>query len=371
MRNERDHGRHGRQRDDYGRPRHTARTPRYDDRAPAGRHAQYAPRRERYSDSASLRSSRPTFPPLFLLAAAVVALLVVFGLGSFACSLMQPGESLPAEEAATEEAEQPASSEAAGEMTADTVSSRVQELLQLPEFPSGCEPTSLTIVLRAMGYDVDIEDVIDGYVPLDATWTDPTSFLGDPYEGGGCFPPVIVNAANEFLADHGSTATAVDITGATFDEVLAIADAGMPVMLWTTMYQEEPSFSGQDIGAYSWYVNEHCVVVYGSKGDKVLVSDPLDGLVERDREYFSALFETCGSMAVVIVEAESDLDGLLTSEVGPEQLAYADLSILDGLAPAEEPPSENGRRAYRGSVGAYESESSTDSRSSSSSDYEQ
>ncbi len=233
MRNERDYGRHGRLRDDANRPRHAVRSSRDDGFAPESRPARHAPRRERYYDSSSLRSFQLPFPPLFLLAAAVIALLVIFGVGSFACSLMQPHESQPVEETSTE-TEEPASSEAEDDQPVDTVSSHVRELLQLPEFPSGCEPTSLTIVLRAMGYDVDIGDMFEGYVPLDATWTDSTSFLGDPYEGGGCFPPVIVNAANDFLSDHGSTATAMDITGSTFDEVLAIADAGMPVILWTT-----------------------------------------------------------------------------------------------------------------------------------------
>lgn len=362
MRSERDHGRHGRLRDDAGRPRHAARGAHDADFAPEGRPAHHAPRprRERYSGSPSLRSFQLPFPPLFLLAAAVVALLVIFGVGSFACSLMQPHESQPAEETSTE-TEEPASSEAEDDQPVDTVSSHVRELLQLPEFPSGCEPTSLTIVLRAMGYDVDIEDMFEGYVSLDATWTDSTSFLGDPYEGGGCFPPVIANAANDFLSDHGSTATAMDITGSTFDEVLAIADAGMPVILWTTMYQEEPSFSGQEIGPYEWYTNEHCVVVYGSEGDEVLVSDPLDGLVKRDRAYFSALFETCGSMAVVIVDSESALDGLLTSEVGPEQLEYADLSVLDGLTPPEERPGEDRPRNYGGTSSEADDEGSSNS----------
>ena len=258
---------------------------------------------------------------------------------------MQPHESQPAEETSTE-TEEPASSEAEDDQPVDTVSSHVRELLQLPEFPSGCEPTSLTIVLRAMGYDVDIEDMFEGYVPLDATWTDSTSFLGDPYEGGGCFPPVIVNAANDFLSDHGSTATAMDITGSTFRRSARHRRRRHAVILWTTMYQEEPSFSGQEIGPYEWYTNEHCVVVYGSEGDEVLVSDPLDGLVKRDRAYFSALFETCGSMAVVIVDSESALDGLLSSEVGPEQLEYADLSVLDGLTPPEERPGEDRPRNY-------------------------
>ncbi len=364
MRNER-YGRHGQRNDDSGRPRHAARDMR-DDYADEGRHASHTPRRERYSDSPSLRSFQLPFPPLFLLAAAIVALLLIFAVGSFACSLVQPHENQPAEETAMEETTS-SETESSSQEQADTVASHVQELLQLPELPSGCEPTSLTIVLRAMGYDMNAEDIIDSYIPLDATWTDSTSFLGDPYEGGGCFPPVIVNAANDFLSDHGSTTTAMDITGATFDEVLAIADSGTPVMLWTTMYQEEPSFSGQEIGPYEWYVNEHCVVVYGSEGDKVLVSDPLDGLVERDRAYFSALFETCGSMAVVIVDSESSLDGLLTSQVGPEQLEYADLDILDGLTPPEERPGEEGPRNFGGSPHDVDDEGSTSSQSDESS----
>ncbi len=178
----------------------------------------------------------------------------------------------------------------------------IEEILQNPELPSGCEPTSLVIVLNAMGFSIDPVTFVDTYVEMDSSWTDATMFLGSPYTGGGAFPPAVVNMANAFLEDYGSQATATDISGATFEEIIELTQEGTPVLVWTTMYmQETPAYSGQVIGEYSWYRNEHCVVVYGvSEEGDVLVSDPLDGLVERDYDTFKEIYEACGQMAVII-----------------------------------------------------------------------
>ncbi len=178
-------------------------------------------------------------------------------------------------------------------------SANVTELLQLPELPSGCEPTSLTIILNAMGYSIDNVQLVEDYMTFDSTWTDADSFLGSPYSGGGAFPPAMVLVANSFLESNGAQPTASDITGTSLDEILELANSGIPIMVWTTMYMQEPNFSGQTIEGYAWYRNEHCVVVYGTdeNGD-VLVSDPLDGLVVRDRDQFEEIYNTCGQMAV-------------------------------------------------------------------------
>lgn len=152
-----------------------------------------------------------------------------------------------------------------------------------------------------MGYDVAATDIVEEYLPIDPSRTDPGSFLGDPYSGGGAFPPAIVTTANAFLADQGSLARAVDASGTPFDKLLEIVEEGTPVLVWSTMYFAEPSFTGELLeGGYATYYNEHCVVVYGATDDTVLVSDPLDGLVERDRAEFARLYGACGSYAVFI-----------------------------------------------------------------------
>ena len=66
------------------------------------------------------------------------------------------------------------------------------------------------------------------------------------------------------------------------------------------MYLGEPDMTGIMVESYEWYNNEHCVVLYGLEGETALVSDPLEGLVERDAQEFARIFEACGNMAIVI-----------------------------------------------------------------------
>lgn len=179
----------------------------------------------------------------------------------------------------------------------------VEEFLQYPAgLPAGCEPVSLTLALRSLGFDAAPEELIDEFLPVDETWTDPSSYWGSPYVAGGSFPTGIVNAANAYLAAQGADLQAVDASGADFEELSALAAEGVPVLVWTTMYGGEPEFTGQYIGSYAWYTNEHCVLMYGLEDGRVLVSDPLEGLVSRDADEFGRLYEACGSHAVYLAE---------------------------------------------------------------------
>ena len=71
--------------------------------------------------------------------------------------------------------------------------------------------------------------------------------------------------------------------------------------------KEMPAFTGK-VYRYSgkqveWYHNEHCVVLYGFDltNNTVLVSDPIDGLVERELDRFREIYEKAGRMAMVII----------------------------------------------------------------------
>lgn len=177
----------------------------------------------------------------------------------------------------------------------------VGELLQYPELPAGCESVALVCVLESMGFSLEKTDIVDSYLAIDPTYTARSEYYyGDPFSGGTAFPPAIVAAANRYLVDQGSGYRAIDVSGSTFDGLEKYLDAGYPLLVWTTMYMEEPAFSGDVFDGYAWYFNEHCVVVYGADADTVYVSDPLEGLVERDRETFESIYSACGSMAVVI-----------------------------------------------------------------------
>lgn len=180
-----------------------------------------------------------------------------------------------------------------------------EEFLQYPAgLPAGCEPVSLALALRCCGFDVTPEELIGGYLVIDETWTYSGAYMGSPYLSGGSFPPGMIATADAYLEAQASPLRAVDASGVEFEDILALAEEGSPVLVWTTMYGDDPEFSGHYIGEYAWYLNEHCVLMYGVEGDEALLSDPLQGLVREDAEELGRLYEACGSYAVYLAEAE-------------------------------------------------------------------
>ena len=177
----------------------------------------------------------------------------------------------------------------------------IKAMDQNESLPGGCEIVSLVIVLDSMGIEATPEEIADDYLEVDDDYLN--GYAGSPYFAGGGFAAGIVKAANLFLKTNRVDAQAYDLTGSTFDSLLALTKCGYPVLVWTTMLLDEPYFSvfqDDEDEANAWYDNEHCVVLYGMKDDVVLVSDPLEGLVERDAKTFADVFEMCGSRAALV-----------------------------------------------------------------------
>lgn len=168
-------------------------------------------------------------------------------------------------------------------------------ICQYPELPTGCEITSLTMVLNYYGYAVDKGQLSDNYLDKGEVGTVDfrKSFEGDPRDSNsyGCYAPVIVNTANKYLAENGSEMRAVDITNTNFEELFEYTDVGIPVVLWCTYELAHGHFSvtwnvdGKDL---TWFTPEHCMVLLGQKGNKVIVADPASGEI---KSYKKSLLE--------------------------------------------------------------------------------
>lgn len=183
----------------------------------------------------------------------------------------------------------------------------MEELMQNPELPTGCESVALTIVLRYYGFELEKTTIADEY--LDYSETDfVTAYLGDPHteSGAGCFSPAIEKAANKFLRAENSAMTAKDISGTKLEDLYAYVSSGMPVIVWNSMYMADLERMSQNYvyegKTYYWYRKEHCVVLcgYDSENHTVIINDPLEGIVERDAERFGEIYDELGQMAVVI-----------------------------------------------------------------------
>lgn len=185
----------------------------------------------------------------------------------------------------------------------------IASILQNPEYPTGCEITSVAMALRYItGTEVDIDILIDDYLPFSSVGNFVEGFTGNPRsrDGGGCYPPAIVKCINDYLNDMHMNVHAFDASGITLDDIKEYIDQGFPVLMWTTMNMREPRFINHTVThngrTFQWYVDEHCVLVIGYDEDRnvLIVNDPLEGSVERDMDAFMEISDFIGNFAVVV-----------------------------------------------------------------------
>lgn len=182
------------------------------------------------------------------------------------------------------------------------------EILQYPELPTGCESVALTIALNSLGFQLDKTTIAEDYLIYGDDFT--TSYLGDPFSDGGAgiYPPGLVQTAENFLKDNSSDLTAIDTTGTELSDLYKLIENGCPVLIWTTMYLDYPYFTGQSNTYngvyYPWYMNEHCIVLYGYNRDynTVYISDPLEGYNVCDASYFEEIYDEIGQFSMTIIK---------------------------------------------------------------------
>lgn len=187
----------------------------------------------------------------------------------------------------------------------------IENILQRPELPEGCEVTSLAILLRYLGFDITHTYLADNY--LEQGEVGSTDFyeknIGNPREAGkswGCYAPVIVKTANKYLYDMESYYRAYDYTGYDVSELYYQLSMGNLAIVWITMDFAEPYLkSPWRVGEKSlwWKYPLHCVVIsgYDFENGTVTITDPLKNQpVIIDMETFELRYKQMESQAVVI-----------------------------------------------------------------------
>lgn len=191
--------------------------------------------------------------------------------------------------------------------TSNSLKDDFKAINQNPELPTGCEVTSLTMVLNHLGLDISKKDMCD-YLDKGAVGdTDPKEkFVGDPTNSSsyGCYSPVIVKAANKYLESKSSEYKAKDISGKKLDDLFSYIDDDKPVMVWGTVDCKEGSYTvswtinGKTV---KWYAPEHCMVLVGHDDNNVWVADPMHGDVRSYKKTtFSDRYDKLGKQAVII-----------------------------------------------------------------------
>lgn len=189
-------------------------------------------------------------------------------------------------------------------------------LNQFPSLPTGCEVVSLTSVLNHYGFDVDMMTMADKYMPKmehNYFYVSPHDyFYGLPYsyeQGMGCYPGCIVKTAENYFKDKNiDDYVALDISGKGTDEIFNYIKSGVPVITWVTSGFTYPNIEGSwsvSGETFNWYEREHCLVTsgYNENTDTVIVSDDAGGYTYTvNLDKFKEVFETMGSMAVVVMK---------------------------------------------------------------------
>lgn len=181
---------------------------------------------------------------------------------------------------------------------------------QFPELPTGCEVTSVAMLLNFYSINVSKNILADEVVK-----TSLPQFKNGRYEGEsphkyfigspksdkafGVFNEPIFNLISRYKS-------AQNITGCEFEEVIEQIKDNKPVMVWITRELEEVEYTS------SWYVNdeiywwpkgEHTVIITGIDETTVIVNDPYDGKEKRyELNRFKYIWELMGRQAIVIVE---------------------------------------------------------------------
>lgn len=192
----------------------------------------------------------------------------------------------------------------------DQIHIDINVIYQLPELPTGCEITSLDMVLNYMGYSIDKVTLSDNYLDKGTIGIDSYKkvFLGDPKDPNsyGCFAPVIANAANKYLTEQNSPLHAYNLTGSELNELFDNIRYGLPVIIWGSLNPNiNITYNNTwivDSEILKWPANEHCMVLTGFDltNNTVTINDPLKGVCTYDYNAFLEYYVELGRQAVVI-----------------------------------------------------------------------
>lgn len=194
----------------------------------------------------------------------------------------------------------------------------VTAIKQYPELPTGCEATTIAMMLNWAGIDIRKEDVakalpkepIPTYQNGEYIGGNPNvGFLGDPFSenGYGVLHEPVLHLLNQYLPEK-----AMNLTGTSFEKILSTVDLGIPVMVWVTRNLKEPILSdtwrdprGNNI---RWFTPQHTMLLTGYSQNEVIANDPETGLTTRyPRNLFQKRWIQMGSQAVAIFPSKHEL----------------------------------------------------------------
>ena len=192
----------------------------------------------------------------------------------------------------------------------------VENILQKPELPTGCEVTALAIALNYHGFNIDKVELCDRFLPIDPNgeYTFDEKYIGNPKldNGFGCYAPVIVETAEAYFESVSAEWKPLNLTGTEFTELFYQLEKGRPIVIWASMGLKDVSFELRwktEDGDEAWFATlEHCMVLTGFDTEKgvVYAADPLKGNMEYSLERFQSVYDQMGKQSIVFYKEASE-----------------------------------------------------------------
>ncbi len=204
------------------------------------------------------------------------------------------------------------------------VTIKVPLVNQLPNYPTGCEAASATMVLQYYGYDINIKKMVAA-IPRENLRTVngkkygpriTEKFVGDPRytytsstPGYGAFAPVVTKAMNTVITNQHGKHTVVNKTGASLSDLFSYIDAGKPVVVWSTYNMKTPStvnawYIATSTGPeyFSYPRGTHVCVLVGYDQKNIYLADPYGATIKTfSRSAFNDKYKLLGKQAVVVL----------------------------------------------------------------------
>lgn len=192
---------------------------------------------------------------------------------------------------------------------------------QLPQLPNGCEVTSLSMLLTAVGHPVsrftlaneitkDPTPLVKNSLGTIVEWGNPNvGFVGDMAKVGfAVYHGPVAALINQILPNQ-----AVDLTGHSFDDILHTLAAGTPVEVWTNQYfvpLPESKFTTwqSPTGPVHTTFYEHAVLLVGYDDNHLYIDNPLGGIQNQavNKQDFIESWKQMGSQAVTVAPSAAN-----------------------------------------------------------------
>lgn len=190
-------------------------------------------------------------------------------------------------------------------------------IYQMPELPTGCEITALTMMLNYYNFEINKTEMAKKYLPTieyDFYYDNGIMigndidcyFIGNPESESGfvCGCQAIETAANKYFDDIDSNYVAVDLTGSSPYELYDLISKDTPVFVLVTIGMEDrfetEGWYTEDGKYVEWSTNDHGAVLIGYSDETVTIADPLAGIIEYERDQFEKVYIERGQKCVII-----------------------------------------------------------------------